>query len=1258
MDPSVLQRMRGRRAHAHTSQESLVKDSSSEASPRDSSRSAIADRRRQRRAQRSPQTPQYDNQAYDGDERPLPPPIEHDDDEEEQNVQNAERLVSHVGKQHRRIFNEVQQQSKKSKKKSRTSDDVDNDQDNLNDQIREQQEILSRRVGDTDDEEVSHVDSLPPPTGTTRGKSIEQILEMAKKARTKPTTDDATVDLQSTMGSSRRFGTSSELKLRKMLRQQDPNIDASQIASPDAGDRSTRFDYDTIRDDHVRQEIDEKQKDRTNRWKETLKHLENAPLPSEQDDFFLKVWPTEKSEEKEQQQQQPTDGSTIARITTADGVTGAKPQTADESETADDSTLVRDKNLPEEKKPLLPIFGESQPTQYQRADILLDEDEQRDLEIQKFKYVVGQPLTLQEKLGGGVVEPRSLEDEGIFVGKRPIVPVNLVQRAEKRILQECAVDNKSPDRWFGPDGAIVSLPDPTKFVPTRPLIDDLFDPILGREFCKAYVVDNKSGVSNDPIGSDRYRLDIDLGTVSFIHHHLMSIEHVFAMKMKQMYEHYTVRMQQRVVQQLSDKIKALKSAENNCRTLYEQNRYSSSSLPEELRNRLINYQNELRQTRNQRCNEMKLDRQLLQRLLDTWKKIKDVRRINGYTTTSVRLLIKQKSGKKTKHHEQMQQQIEEEIEDEIALAEEEFRREKEIHAQIVKKRKLQTIRKKEARKRVDKKRNKDMMADGAGDDDYNQDDIAILNEEDIIVPEKPEPRKPDEIRTTILTKYQNAIRPADEPEIVLELVYTEQISTDSECTARERARRHHAQTASNIIVRIVINEKIAADTPSIPLTSDFETRISQVFPCYVVRTPETIKIQLYESSTRLRSPLAELYLPVPEATVTTENYKLQAFEFSSDVLRQFNPNQTSAIGAGIPTPIEVDDRERIYLNIEGIVNAGVAWGVQDGVVLVPPDLPTSKAFQNRQMAGGLRQDINMQAVNLSNMKNLIDWIKQSNLDPYDPENAFLINLMKDYMGTHGDVRFEINALQHFRLWIDENNETEQKRKQMEMDNSLRFKLLQARKENIPDFRDYKRVPPYDYLVRKEHGVFKSFMARRQETAEADSVEQQLQEKRQTRIDAVRRQGERQLRKMREQVLARFALTSSRKSYQQMVVEEVVPNIQALRGVLSNLYIEPSRPLYPVKRRTEQKKVTNLAVAANRDVFILVNLIGAIDLPIRRDALESERAKVSNRTKLSSARTTLVRPYVEIQFQKKTYRTSTVDGPNPSWNEELRIPFRY
>lgn len=72
------------------------------------------------------------------------------------------------------------------------------------------------------------------------------------------------------------------------------------------------------------------------------------------------------------------------------------------------------------------------------------------------------------------------------MGKKPIVPRNVIHRAEKRIYDECLKDQKPADRWFGPDGGLVSLPDPTKFVPTRPLIDDLFDPALGKEFYKVF----------------------------------------------------------------------------------------------------------------------------------------------------------------------------------------------------------------------------------------------------------------------------------------------------------------------------------------------------------------------------------------------------------------------------------------------------------------------------------------------------------------------------------------------------------------------------------------------------------------------------------------------------------------------------------------------------------------------------------------------------------------------------------------------------
>jgi len=191
--------MRNRRARAHASQENLVKDSSSDISPRESVSTALADRRRQRRAHHSPNAQHYDNQAFADDVQARPPPVEHDDDEiEEENIQNAERLVSHVAKQHRRVVNEVQQQNKKSKRKSSPTtvdDEHDQDQEDLREQIREQQKVLSKRVDDVpeDDEETDRVTTFEPMASTRKpvtDRSVESILERAKKSRLGRSIDD------------------------------------------------------------------------------------------------------------------------------------------------------------------------------------------------------------------------------------------------------------------------------------------------------------------------------------------------------------------------------------------------------------------------------------------------------------------------------------------------------------------------------------------------------------------------------------------------------------------------------------------------------------------------------------------------------------------------------------------------------------------------------------------------------------------------------------------------------------------------------------------------------------------------------------------------------------------------------------------------------------------------------------------------------------------------------------------------------------
>lgn len=61
------------------------------------------------------------------------------------------------------------------------------------------------------------------------------------------------------MGSSRRFGTTSELKLQRMLRQYDQHEEVPSMDSPSARDRPTRFDFKAAEAANVRQEIGRKQ---------------------------------------------------------------------------------------------------------------------------------------------------------------------------------------------------------------------------------------------------------------------------------------------------------------------------------------------------------------------------------------------------------------------------------------------------------------------------------------------------------------------------------------------------------------------------------------------------------------------------------------------------------------------------------------------------------------------------------------------------------------------------------------------------------------------------------------------------------------------------------------------------------------------------------------------------------------------------------------------------------------------------------------
>ena len=205
---SAAQRKRDRRARSHASQENLVKDSSSDVSPRDAANTGMNDRRRQRRRQPSADTQQHVNQAFADDERPLPPAIDREveggDAEEEENIHNADRLVSHVTKEHRRKLNEVQQQGQKSQRKVASSD-VDDDQAELLAQLQAQQEKASHRLDDIPTDQVTALEPLPALTTTLRDRPLEQLMERARKARTGKDPDEGQLRFLSVSVSTKHF---------------------------------------------------------------------------------------------------------------------------------------------------------------------------------------------------------------------------------------------------------------------------------------------------------------------------------------------------------------------------------------------------------------------------------------------------------------------------------------------------------------------------------------------------------------------------------------------------------------------------------------------------------------------------------------------------------------------------------------------------------------------------------------------------------------------------------------------------------------------------------------------------------------------------------------------------------------------------------------------------------------------------------------------------------------------------------------------
>ncbi|XP_032189770.1 coiled-coil and C2 domain-containing protein 2A isoform X1 [Mustela erminea] len=832
------------------------------------------------------------------------------------------------------------------------------------------------------------------------------------------------------------------------------------------------------------------------------------------------------------------------------------------------------------------------------------------------------------------VQPRFLEDEGLYIGARPEVPRACQNTMENRLLTQ------EPGRkWFGDDGRILALPNPTKAFPSRPPMLTQAQDIkaeLETLYKKAvkYVHRSQHMIgSGDPPGN--FQLDIDISGLIFTHHPCFSREHVLAAKLAQLYDQYLARQQRNKAKFLTDKLQALRNAVQTGMNPAKPHKSLDTT------QKAINeYKSEIRQTRKLRDTEQEKDRTLLKTIIKVWKEMKSLREFQRFTNTPLKLVLR----KEKVDQEADKAAYEAEIQAEISELLEEHREEYEQKTEAYRAAYQQWKAWKKAQRAKKKKKKQEHPVEEHPNEGLEE----PYPGEEPVKPVPPEPTDQALVEQQVRERAARSRRRPGEPTLVPELSLAGSITPNEQCPRVEVLRREDVKRRS-LYIKVIFNDKEVSRTDSRPLGADFRVHFGQIFNLQIFNWPESLTLQVYETVGHTGTTLlAEVFLPIPETTVVTGRAPIEEVEFSSN---QHVTLDHEGVGSGVPFSFEADGSNQLILMTSGKVSNSVAWAIgENGIPLIPPLSQQNIGFRSALKRADAISSIGTSG--LTDLKKLAKWAAESKLDPNDPNNAPLMQLIS--VATSGESYvpdfFRLEQLQQeFNFVSDE-----------ELNRSKRFRLLCLRSQEVPEFRNYKQIPAYDREILEK--VFQDYEKRLRDRNIIETKDH---------IDTHRAIVAKYLQQVRESVINRFLIAKHHFLLSDLVVEEEVPNISILGLSLFKL-AEQKRPLRP--RRKGRKKVTAQNLS-DGDIKVLVNIIRAYDIPVRKPmASKFQQPSRSSRTfseKRAASPTThspthsvdyplgqvLVRPFVEVSFQRTICHTTTAEGPNPSWNEELELPFR-
>ncbi|XP_055593663.1 coiled-coil and C2 domain-containing protein 2A [Uranotaenia lowii] len=399
-------------------------------------------------------------------------------------------------------------------------------------------------------------------------------------------------------------------------------------------------------------------------------------------------------------------------------------------------------------------------------------------------------------------------------------------------------------------------------------------------------------------------------------------------------------------------------------------------------------------------------------------------------------------------------------------------------------------------------------------------------------------------------------------------------------------------------IKFYIDNNHVASTTTRQFQSDLLVDFNTSFSVKLTtRIPEAMKIELYEKS-RLKSKLklTEIFIPLPSSTELFEDVGYEQYEFTSGKVFKSNEYHSG----------------KVDIKIGWLEQVGSGFPSPTRRRQVPKRVTLSKDIQrwlDEQALEGDESNAEVLMKALENQRSVERDSDEEKDDFQEKDERFIFN--EDLLAFCSEE--EINGNERLNMLIERFNK------------NLKYKNIKF----IPQIEREVEIPEEAKIIDETLGI--------------------------DPIDLQRHRGKKYLKKVYDTITNHCSVINQDKIDENLLIGDQVPSF----GSLSLAFFEifgPRRPLKPSRRSPMSR--TSVRVSDVNSFKIIVTIVRAFGIPMRSDdhQLTSAGRRNSNLSSTRfSFRSSNVRPYITISIKDKVLRTSTADGTNPTWNEQLSIP---